>query len=316
MLLYPLRLLPALKELPWGGTKLKTKYHKETELESVAESVELAADSVIASGDDKGTALKDYIAENMAVLGTNAERFNRFPLLVKLIDAASDQPIRVHPTDECARKCDGERSKAKLWYIIEARRGASIICGMSHDVTREEIRRNMEEKLLDSLLQRVTVRPGDIILIEPGTIHAVGAGVTLAEISESADTTYGLAEFAHSETHDDENGVSLEKAMDAINLAPMTTPSASPKTTIFLDYETKVLASTSIFTSTIINLHGCCRLHASDKSFQSLLVVDGAIDMDFEGGEGHLRKGDSLFIPADAGRYRMRGKGKFIITEI
>ena len=139
-MIYPMKLKPVLKSYIWGGEKLAAKYGKDGG--SVAESWEVAANasgsSVISGGEYDGMTLVDFLAAHPEALGTEAAKFEFFPVLVKLIDAASDLSVQVHPDDDYALAKEGQYGKTEMWYVVECEPGAGMYCGFKRKVTKEE----------------------------------------------------------------------------------------------------------------------------------------------------------------------------------
>jgi mannose-6-phosphate isomerase len=202
MALYPFKFEPILKERLWGGTKLKTVLGKPIANDITGESWELsgvAGDvSVIANGPLAGTSLKQLIATQAeALLGKEVvARFGQeFPILIKFIDAKQDLSIQLHPNDALAKKRHGSFGKTEMWYIMDADPGAKLIVGFNKDVTREEYASHLQENKLPDLLNYEPVEQGDTFFINTGKIHAIGAGVLLAEIQQTSDITYRVFDF-------------------------------------------------------------------------------------------------------------------------
>ena len=130
------KLKAPLKDYLWGGTRLKTDFGKKTDLEKVAESWELSCHkdgpSVVASGEDQGLTLPQYLEKHgKGVLGTHGERFQDFPILIKLIDAKDNLSIQVHPDNEFALRVEGEYGKTEMWYIVDCEPGALFVLWLS-----------------------------------------------------------------------------------------------------------------------------------------------------------------------------------------
>ena len=291
-MIYPMKLRAPLKDYMWGGTRLKTEYGKETALAKVAESWELAChgedQSVIVNGEDAGMTLEAYIAREGAhvALGSHGSRHPYFPLLIKLIDAHDDLSVQVHPDDSYAFEHEGEYGKMEAWYILNAEPGAEIVYGFKEKITREECRRCIEENTLLDVAQRVKVQPGDVVVIPAGTLHAIGR-------------------------------LHIDKALDVLSFAPPSySVNRGDRFSIFAEYDLTLVVRTELFSVCHFALHGRCHLQAGRKSFQSLVALDGIMELSWSGGEEILEKGDSYFIPADFGDYMLRGEGAFLLTEV
>ena len=140
------RLTPAFKDYIWGGTRLKEKYGKKTELSPCAESWELSCHKDGESMLSDGTPVSKALTPDM--LGTNVLDFEGFPLLIKRIDAKSDLSVQVHPSDEYALKNENSYGKTEMWYIVDADEGAGIYLGFKESITKEEFKAAIEENRL------------------------------------------------------------------------------------------------------------------------------------------------------------------------
>ncbi|RUA19159.1 MAG: mannose-6-phosphate isomerase, partial [Flavobacteriia bacterium] len=191
--LYPLKFRPILKERLWGGTKLKEVLGKPIESDITGESWELSGVkgdiSEVANGPLEGTSLEDLISKQPeAVLGKSVvERFgNEFPILIKFIDAKQDLSIQLHPNDKLAKERHNSFGKTEMWYIMDADPGAKLIVGFNKDVEKTEYIESLEQGTLLDLMNYEEVEEGDTFFINTGKIHAIGAGVLLAEIQQTS----------------------------------------------------------------------------------------------------------------------------------
>ena len=193
--LHPVKLSPAFKDYLWGGERLKTEFNKNTDMTPLAESWELSAhkdgQSIVAEGDYKGMTLTAYLETlGKEALGTACEKYDYFPLLIKLIDAKGDLSVQVHPSDEYALEHEGEYGKTEMWYILDCEEGAALYYGFTKDTTIEEYEAAIKEGRLTDILNRVPVKRGDVFFIPAGTVHAIGAGILICEIQQNSNTTY------------------------------------------------------------------------------------------------------------------------------
>lgn len=197
---YPLTFEPLIKTKVWGGRALQTALGKALPSEDpVGESwemVDLPGDqSVVAAGPARGATLEDLVHSWGAdLMGQAALDGGRFPLLVKYIDAAQTLSVQVHPDEELGRRLGG-RSKSEAWYILEVTPGAAVYHGLVPGVGAAELERALAEGTVERLLERVEVQPGDLVPVPPGTVHAIGAGVLLAEVQQPSDTTYRVYDW-------------------------------------------------------------------------------------------------------------------------
>lgn len=310
-----------MKDYLWGGTKLKEQYHKETDLPTVAESWELACRkdgrSVIANGPAAGMEISRYIAmEGDRVTGTHAARVTYFPLLIKLIDTAQGLSIQVHPDNQSALWEKDENGKTELWYVVDAEPGATVIHGVNRSVTKVEMRQRIEDGTILDVCNRVPARPGDVFLIEAGTLHSVGAGVTLAEIQQNANTTYRVYDYGRLGRDGKPRELQIERALEVLRLTPTPRLVLPPSQSFFAEYTVRQLAVCEYFTVNHVALDGRIHLFTSRDSFHSILLLEGILELEYSSGKEILEKGGSLFVPAGYGPYWLRGHGRFLLTMV
>ena len=294
------KLYPICKNYIWGGTRLTDKYGKRSDLTPVAESWELSFHPDGKTMLSDGRALAD--AACAADLGTNVTEMSTFPTLIKLIDAQGDLSVQVHPSDEYAIKNEGQLGKTEMWYIVEADEGAGIYLGLSHDVTREELEREINEERLTELLNFYPVKPGDCYFIPSGTIHAIGRGCLICEVQQNSNLTYRVYDYGRRDKDGNTRPLHIEKAKDVSSLSRFE-PTKCPH---------PLLAVSKYFTTRLLDLEGEASVTVDSASFISLTAVSG------EGRVGELEfaRGDSFFVPAGFGKLKIIGKGKLIMTEI
>jgi mannose-6-phosphate isomerase len=221
--LYPLRFEPILRQLIWGGRRLGTVLHKAIGAGSdYAESWELSdyhdKVSIVNEGALVGTTLRELVRRRGAeLLGTALGPREQFPLLVKFIDANEALSVQVHPDDETARRMTGENGKTETWVILAADPGSLIYAGLKPGVGRDELNQAIESGDVERLLHRFEPRPGDSILIEAGTVHAIGAGVLLLEIQEMSDTTFRVFDWNRVGADGKPRPLHISEAMESID---------------------------------------------------------------------------------------------------
>jgi mannose-6-phosphate isomerase len=199
--LYPLKFTPILRRLIWGGRRLGTVLGKPIgEFQDYAESWEISdykdAVSVVSDGPLAGTTLRELVRGRGAeLLGARFATADQFPLLVKFIDARDVLSVQVHPDDEKGRRLANDNGKTETWVIVDAEPGSLIYSGLEPGVTKEQFGRSIAEGRVEPLLHRFEPKPGDCILIVAGTVHAIGAGVLLAEIQQMSDATFRVDDW-------------------------------------------------------------------------------------------------------------------------
>src|SRR6056297_3527835 len=214
MLDYPIKFNPILKEKIWGGKKLKSILNKQTNRDDLGESWEISGVtgniSVVANGEFKGFSLKDLLEEyKEKILGEKIykEFDTDFPLLIKFIDANTELSVQLHPNDELAQQRHNSFGKTEMWYIMQADEGAKINIGFKESVSKEDYISRLEEGKIVELLNFEEVKKGDSFFINTGKVHAIGAGVLLAEIQQTSDVTYRIYDWDR--TDDDGNSREL-----------------------------------------------------------------------------------------------------------
>lgn len=194
---YPLKLIPYKKEVVWGGTRLRDNYGKNCDFERLGETWELSVrekeNSVIANGEYAGMTLKEYLG--------NPEGF---PLLVKFLDARDSLSVQVHP------------EKTEMWYIVEAEPDAKLVYGLNEKFDRETIERAIAEGTLEDHLDYVNVKAGEVYFIPSGLVHAICAGIVIAEIQENSDTTYRLYDYMRPQPDGSLRELHVAESLDTI----------------------------------------------------------------------------------------------------
>lgn len=303
-----LKLAPCLKEIIWGGTNLITKYGIETDLKNVAEAWVLSAhkgnESTILNGEFKGLNLSEAVDKmGKECLGTNGGAFTYFPILIKLIDARDKLSVQVHPDDEFALKNEGEYGKTEMWYIVDCDPGAELYFGFKEKISKKEFETRIKENTLTEVLNNVPVKKGDVFFIPSGTVHAIGAGILIAEIQQNSNTTYRIYDYGRLGADNKPRELHIEKALKTAVLdKPL------PQTT-FTD---GTLAECDYFKVKRFEVNERLTLNVDEKSFSSILALEGNICID--GVE--LSAGQCVFIPANSGEIIISGNGTFIESRV
>ena len=222
--LYPLKFLPLYKQVIWGGNRLRDYGFDYSPLPNCGELWALSTvqgrESVIANGFLMDSTLNEAIEVYMGdLVGEKVyRRFGTdFPLLVKLIDAAQDLSIQVHPDDELARRRGMLQGKTEMWYVMQASEGARIISGFDRDTTPEEYRAALAEGTLPQLLHAEEPKAGDVFFIPAGRVHALGRGIMVAEIQQTSDCTYRLYDWGRVDGDGKPRRLHTAEAMEAID---------------------------------------------------------------------------------------------------
>ncbi|MBR1739350.1 MAG: mannose-6-phosphate isomerase, class I [Ruminococcus sp.] len=313
------KLNPAFKDYIWGGTRLRDEYGKKCDYDKVAESWELSCHkdgpSVVASGEYEGLTLEEYIEKvGKQTLGKNCERFENFPILIKLIDAKDNLSVQVHPDNEYALRVEGEYGKTEMWYVVDCDEGAELLYGFKKEISKEEFARRIADNTLLEVTNNVPVHKGDVFFIRSGTLHAIGKGILIAEIQQNSNTTYRIYDYGRVGKDGKPRELHVEKALDVTKLAPAENYPA-PDTEEHEGYTSKVMASCEYFTASVLDIKDKAVLCADESSFNSLLILEG--EGTVSGDETvAFKKGDSIFISAGTGDYTVNGRCKAVLSRV
>lgn len=318
MKLYPIKLLPFVSETIWGGRKLIEEYGVETEKSNAAEGWMLschdAGSSSVANGVFAGRSFADVVKENPALCGKNAENFEDFPILIKFIDAMDNLSVQVHPTKEYCELTGKGQSKTECWYIIDCEEDAGLILGFKDKISPEEFKAAIANNTLTDYVETVKVKKGDFFFIDSGTLHAICKGILLAEVQESSNTTYRIYDYNRVGADGKPRELHVEDGAAVTKLEKYSQPDFSNPA---LDTdERKLLADCPLFKVWKLDIDGEISGNAGDDSFVSLLIMDGEGSLEACGETLALKKGDSIFVPANAGEYKISGKLEIIETRI
>ena len=312
MNLYPLSFAPIFKERIWGGEKLEKELHKPIHQPLIAESWEVSTVkgdiSVIDNGALKGTSLQALIEQAPeALLGRAVyKRFGTdFPLLIKFIDAAQDLSIQVHPDDALAKARHNSFGKTEMWYIMEADTDASIIIGFNKNVSREEYQAHLADKTLSQLLHFEKVKHGDMFFIPAGKIHAIGAGVLLAEIQQTSDITYRVYDFDRKDKNGNYRELHTELALDAIDFEQKDD---FRKSYAKAENTVNPAVASPYFTTDYLKINQEMPLTLSGESFHIYMGVAGKGSLQYGDMELPLEKGHTVLVPACCKQISLKGE--------
>lgn len=303
---------PACKDYIWGGDRLKKDYGVVSDLDPLAEAWVLSCHPEGLSLIDEGGAgirtLKEYIdLSGPGVLGKNVASFKTFPMLVKLIDAAKDLSIQVHPDDEYALLHENENGKTEFWYILDSAEDAYIYLGFKKSISDEEFRERIRDNSILEVLNRVPVKKGDVFFIEPGTLHAIGGGTVLAEVQQNSNLTYRIYDYGRKGPDGKERTLHVDKALDVTRLKPAFERKR----------EGDILARSRYFVTRLADIENSYTFDTTEDSFTHVLMVSG--EGSFSSGDGKelsYKKGDSFFIPAVSGSLCFKGDGEMLISTV
>ncbi|MEE9406587.1 MAG: type I phosphomannose isomerase catalytic subunit [Polaribacter sp.] len=316
-----LKFKPILIEKIWGGEKLMTLLHKDSNKTDIGESWEISdvneSISVVSNGELKGRNLKQLISKYKSELvGKNVyDQFGEnFPLLIKFIDAKKALSIQLHPDDSLAKKRHNSFGKTEMWYIMQADKFSNLIVGFKKNSNKEEYLYHLENKSLLSILNAEEIKKGDTYFIPTGTIHAIGAGVLLAEIQQTSDITYRIYDWDRPNPDGTFRDLHTKEAIEAIDYSAKESYKTSYNT---IENTSSEIVSCPYFTTNIIPINETILVNNSNKdSFVVYMCVEGNVEVQFENQTEKLRKGETILVPACVKEISIHPKKKSELLEI
>lgn len=300
---YPLLLKPPVKDYIWGGTRLKDEFGYQTDAAIAAEAWVLSCHKdgscVVENGEMAGKTLPEVLeAWGDDAIGAKAAAFPYFPVLIKLIDAHDRLSVQVHPNNEYAMRVEGEFGKTEMWYVVDCEPGAQLIYGFNRGLTKEEFRARIEDNTLMDVCNMVPVKKGDVFFIEAGTLHAIGAGILIAEVQQNSNTTYRVSDYGRLGADGKPRPLHVDKAVDVTDPVPPTVPyGAVGEVETLAGGSLRRLASCDLFTADLVTVDGTVSF-GKDDTFESLLCLEGEATVRCGDETLTLKKGASLFLPA------------------
>lgn len=314
-----LKLNPVFKDYIWGGTRLRDDFKMKTDIDPVAEGWMLACHkdgmNTIDGGEYDNKTLKEVIdlEGSEKILGENSKKFDYFPVLIKIIDAKNNLSIQVHPDDEYAKRVEHEFGKTEIWYVLDAEDDAQLIYGFKNKISKEEFRKAIENNTLPDILNSVKVKKGDLFFIEAGTVHAIGKGTLIAEIQQNSNSTYRVYDYGRLGKDGKPRELHIDKAVDVTVTEPPkygTKPQGEPES--ISGGKKQLLTKCDLFTVYRYDCESEITLNADSSSFNHILIIDGSGKINSR----EFKKGDSFFVPAGFGEYKIEGSAEIILTKI
>ena len=317
----PFLLKPAAKDYIWGGTRLNDDFGKGIDLYPLAETWECSVhpdgENIVA---DTGETLRRLLARHPEYLGSHAATVadGQFPIMIKLIDARQRLSVQVHPNDDFARRVEGQLGKTELWYVLDAKPGAQLVCGFSQDMTPERVRWAVEKGTIERYLNRVSVQKNDVFLIETGMVHAIGAGILIAEIQERSNVTYRLYDYNRADKTGRRSELHVDKALEVMNYKSSTSPRQPMRVLRYRNGSASELLGRCKYFQVdrvVLNteIHRDLATFQTDgNSFHALLCVDGCGSICGERYMLNFFKGDCVFVPANSIPLKLHGKAQLL----
>ena len=307
--LHPLKFQPILKDKIWGGEKLIKQFNKASKSKILGESWEISTVpndvSVVSNGALKDKTLQELLDSYKAdLLGKkNYSRFgNDFPLLIKFNDAKQDLSIQLHPDDKLAKERHNSFGKTEMWYVMQADEDANLIVGFNQKMDKETYLKHLEDKTLTQILNFDKVKEGDTYFIEAGRVHAIGAGVLLAEIQQTSDVTYRVYDWDRVDAEGNSRELHNDIAIDAFNF--------EMEDDFRVEYDTEQnisneMVSCPFFTTNFLELDTSRSIKNTYDSFLIYMCVDGEIEVTTENSKDTISKGETILIPASVDAFNI-----------
>lgn len=313
----------------------------------IGESWELSAhpdgQSVIASGTFAGMYFGEFIEKyGEEVVCWKSSSLDRFPVLIKFIDAKNALSIQIHPDDDYALENENEFGKNEMWYVVDCEPGAYLYCGLKQDSSKEEIRERIENNTITEILNKIEVHKGDCVMVKAGTIHAIGAGILICEIQQNSNCTYRMYDYDRRDKFGNRRELHISKAIDVVDVKKYK-PFVSGNSDVPEGAELlvsckyfecyKYVLGESVYTDDSSDKDICNNYDgnsdivakpATDKinisvdtmSFRSIIVIEGSGKITVGENEMDYRAGDSFFVTAGEKVVSVEGTRVIIVTKV
>lgn len=312
----PLLMESAYKDYLWGGDILVKEFHKNTTLRPLAESWEVSchADgpSTVKEGQFAGMMLATVLKQHPAWLGEVGASHLEFPVLIKLIDARDNLSLQVHPDDSYARKQEGQQGKNEMWYVVEALPGAELILGFQREIDRDELEQRLRDNTILEVVNRVPVHPGDCFAIPAGMLHAIGAGVVIAEVQQSSNVTYRVYDYDRRGPDGKPRQLHIAQALDVTDTALNALPVSREVSLTSGGLSKEKLTDWKWFQADKLECRAKGNFIVNARSFQTMTVLKGSCSLAVATYTLSLQRGDSVFLPADLGEVQLLGNASLL----
>ncbi|MEI3599278.1 MULTISPECIES: mannose-6-phosphate isomerase, class I [unclassified Oceanobacillus] len=312
----PIFLQPVFQERIWGGQKLNTQFNYDIPYEHTGEAWVVSAHpngpSIIENGPLKGKTLADAWMSHGELFNRRKDYEGDYPLLVKILDAADDLSVQVHPNDQFAQEVeDVPYGKTECWYVLSAEEGAELVLG-HHATTQEELEDMINRGEWDQLLRRVSVKAGDFVYVPSGTIHAIGKGIVILEIQQSSDITYRVYDYDRTDVAGNKRELHLERAKQ-VTTVPHQDAEVEQTENVVGDLTVKELVEEKYFSVYHWELNGNAAL-TMDEDFLQVSVIAGQAKLTVNGQDFEIEKGSHFVIPHSVETYELTGEAELVVS--
>lgn len=322
MLKEPIKFEPILKEKIWGGEKLIKQLQKKSDKKNIGESWEITSVdddiSIVSTGKEKGKNLTELIQEYKgSLVGDKVYKTfgEKFPLLIKFIDAKEALSIQLHPNDALAKKRHNSFGKTEMWYVMQADENANLIVGFKKKVEAETYKQHLKNKSLLEILNSDVVTKGDVYFIPTGRVHAIGAGVLLAEIQQTSDITYRIYDWDRRDDKGNYRDLHTENALDALDYEVLESYKTTYNKT---KNKSETIVSCPYFKTNILQVDGEVKInHTNKDSFVIYMCVSGMVEFEYNKSQKmSLTNGETLLVPNSLNEFKITTNNKAELLEI
>ena len=319
MNLYPLKFRPIAHYRIWGGNKLNQAVSAELQMDNLGEiwSISGVAEniSIVENGVLTGKNLQELIEiYQEKLVGKKVwEKFGKeFPLLIKFIDAAQPLSVQVHPDDEQAKKLHNSFGKSEMWYIMEAEKDSELIIGFKEGIGKSDYEKHLKTETLEEILGKIPVEKGDAVYIPAGRVHAIGAGIVLAEIQQTSDVTYRIYDYNRIDKDGKKRELHTNLALNAIDFNPIEEIKTKYDST---DNQLNALIKSPYFTTEIFTGNQEVSITENDE-MRIYICTEGVFKFQTQNGGTQLDKYQSLLMPAKIDSYKIIPEENSTLIEV
>ena len=241
------------------------------------------------------------------------EKFGKdFPLLIKFIDAAKPLSVQVHPNDEQAKRLHNSFGKSEMWYVMAAEKNAELIIGLNEGVDKDEFETHLNNESLEEILHKVQVEKGDAVYIPAGRVHAIGAGIVLAEIQQTSDVTYRIYDYNRIDKDGKKRELNTDLALQAIDFNPIEEIKTPYDST---ENQFNNLIQTPYFNTEIFNGDRKIQINENDE-MRIYICTEGKIQFQTEENSTELNQYESLLMPAEIDSFQIIPQENSTLIEV
>lgn len=294
--LKPMFFKPVYKNVVWGGNNISRIFKRNISDNDIGESWELSAYpnklSKIKNSDFMEKDLLELFNNKLVrkdIFGNHCMKMEKFPILIKFIDATKNLSIQVHPDDDYAKKYENDLGKNELWYIMECKKDAKIVYGFKSTVKPNNLKEALNN--IEENINYISVHEGDLISIPAGTIHAIMEGIVLCEVQQNSDITYRVYDWNRLDKNGKPRELHINKALDVIKINEPVQKK---------------------FNVDIINIGNELKETSNKDSFYAYVVLEGTGKIKVDSYSRIIKKGTTFLIPATLGDYSLIGNMKLM----